>query len=317
MNAWLTQDDLKALVAELVGTFIFFFIGAGSVVTASYIHASPAISLLIIAFAHGLVLSVVITSIGHISGGHVNPAVTIALWVGQRIASTLAVLYILAQLAGGVLAGLLLKAIFSSAIWQPVHLGTPTLAAGVSVQTGILIEAILTFFLVFAVFGTAVDPRHPRVGGFGIGLTVLFDVLVGGPLTGASMNPARWFGPAAAANFWNNFPVYVVGPILGAIIAALIYGYLLMPHEEIDIGSAPAVPGSDVVPVPAPETNPYLDDEAGEDPFALQEPPVALADETPAPDVGTASTNPDEIGPDIGPDDETQTGESPLNNPPA
>jgi MIP family channel proteins len=278
INAWLTESDIKAVVAELVGTFIFFFIGAGSIVTMNYIHASQQAALVVIALAHGLVLSVVVTSIGHISGGHLNPAVTIGLWVAQRIATPLAILYIAAQLIGGIIAGFLLKAIFSSAIWEPVHLGTPSLAPGVAVGTGILIEAILTFFLVFAVFGTAVDPRHPRVGGFGIGLTVLFDILVGGPLTGASMNPARTFGPAVAANYWTDDYVYWIGPILGGILAALIYGYLLMPHEEVDIASAPTVPGSDVLPVPVPETNPYLEEETSE-PAAIDESPSSTETE--------------------------------------
>jgi MIP family channel proteins len=260
-EALLAPDDYKALIAELVGTFLFVFVGAGSIVTASFIHASTPLALLIAAFGNGLGLALAITTVGHVSGGHLNPAVTIALWVSQRIASLLAVLYIVAQLAGAVLAGLALKEIFSIAIWGPVHLGAPALATpSVNFGTGVLIEAILTFFLVFAVFGTAVDPRHPQIGGFGIGLVVLVDVLVGGPLTGAAMNPARAFGPEVAANFWSNALVYWIGPILGAIIASLIYGYLLMPHEEIDIASAPGVPGDEIEPVPAPETNPHLDE---------------------------------------------------------
>ncbi len=260
-EALLAPDDYKALIAELVGTFLFVFVGAGSIVTASFIHASTPLALLIAAFGNGLGLALAITTVGHVSGGHLNPAVTIALWVSQRIASLLAVLYIVAQLAGAVLAGLALKEIFSIAIWGPVHLGAPALATpSVNFGTGVLIEAILTFFLVFAVFGTAVDPRHPQIGGFGIGLVVLVDVLVGGPLTGAAMNPARAFGPEVAANFWSNALVYWIGPILGAIIASLIYGYLLMPHEEIDIASAPAVPGDEIEPVPAPETNPHLEE---------------------------------------------------------
>src|SRR5581483_5824333 len=111
-------------------------------------------------------------------------------------------------------------------------------------------------------FGTAVDPRHPQIGGFGIGLVVVVDVLVGGPITGAAMNPARAFGPAVAANFWADHLVYWIGPILGAIIASLIYGYILMPHEAIDIGSAPATPSSDILPVPAPEVNEALEAES-------------------------------------------------------
>jgi MIP family channel proteins len=262
VDSFLAQDDAKAIIAELVGTFLFVFVGAGSIVTASFIHASTPLTLLIAAFGNGLGLGLAITTVGHVSGGHLNPAVTIALWVSQRIGSVLAVLYIAAQLAGGALAGLALKAIFSQGIWGPVHMGGANLDPHVSFGTGVLIEAILTFFLVFAVFGTAVDPRHPQVGGFAIGLVVTVDVLVGGPLTGAAMNPARAFGPAVAGNFWANHLVYWIGPILGAIIASLIYGYILMPHEDIDIASAPASPGSDILPVPAPETNPYLDDEA-------------------------------------------------------
>ncbi|HZT96095.1 MAG TPA: MIP/aquaporin family protein [Chloroflexota bacterium] len=261
-NTWLAEADIKAVIAELVGTFLFVFIGAGAVVTSSFIHAAGnGPGLLIAAFANGLALALAITAVGHVSGGHLNPAVTIALWVSQRIASVLAVAYIVAQLVGAILAGLALRLIFSSAIWTPVHLGAPSLAPQVSFGTGVLIEAIMTFFLVFAVFGTAVDPRHPQVGGFGIGLVVFVDVLVAGPLTGAAMNPARAFGPWVAGGYWSsNDLVYWIGPILGAIIASLIYGYVLMPHEDIDIGSAPQVPGDDILPVPAPETNPYLDE---------------------------------------------------------
>jgi len=208
-------------------------------------------------------LALAITIVGHISGGHLNPAVTIALWVSQRIATVLAILYIIFQLGGAILAGLALKAIFSAGIWGPVHLGSPSLpVSGVSFGTGVLIEAILTFFLVMAVFGTAVDPRHPQIGGFGIGLVVMIDVLVGGPLTGAAMNPARAFGPMVAANFWSNHIIYWIGPVLGAIVASLIYGYLLMPHEQIDIASAPATPGSDILPVPAPEVNQAVADDS-------------------------------------------------------
>jgi len=266
---WLTNDDIKALIAELVGTFMFVFLGAGSIITASWIHAQPAFALLLAAFGNGLGLGLAITIVGHISGGHLNPAVTIALWVSQRISTLLGALYIVFQLGGAVLAGLLLKYIFNPGIWGPAFLGAPHLAAAplggqppVSFGMGVLIEAVLTFFLVMAVFGTAVDPRHARIGGFGIGLVVMIDVLVGGPLTGAGMNPARAFGPMAAANFWNNEIIYWIGPILGAIVASLIYGYILMPHEEIDIGSAPATPGSDILPVPAPEVNEALEAES-------------------------------------------------------
>jgi MIP family channel proteins len=262
-NGWVLTNDLKAVIAELIGTFTFVFLGAGSAITATKLAgASGGVSLLLIAFGNGLGLALAITAIGHISGGHLNPAVTVALWVTQRIATSLAIVYIIAQLLGATLAALLLRGIFSPSLWNPVHLGAPALSATYHVQfgTGVIVEAVMTFFLVIAVFGTAVDPRHPQIGGFGIGLVVMLDVIVGGPITGAAMNPARAFGPFIAANYWNrNDIVFWIGPLLGAVIAGLIYGYVLLPHEDIDIASAPAVPGSDIEPVPTPETNPALE----------------------------------------------------------
>lgn len=221
---------MRPVVAELVGTFAFFFIGAGAIVTNKMTNGS--VGLLGIALAHGLALAIMISIFGATSGGHFNPAVTIGFLVTRRIAPVLGVLYIVAQLVGGVLAGLLLRAIFPETVWQAAQLGTPNLAPGVSFGTGVLVEAVLTFFLLLAVFGTAVDPRAPKIAGFGIGLTVLFDILMGGPLTGASMNPARTFGPALAGGFWQNDLVYWIGPIIGALVAALLYEYLIMPRSE-------------------------------------------------------------------------------------
>lgn len=224
------EKNWKPVIAEGIGTFIFIVIGAGAIITDQLTKGG--VGLIGIALAHGLALSVVISATGYISGGHVNPAVTIALLVGRQIKAPLAGLYIVAQLIGAVCAGLLLRAIFAQEVWGPVHLGTPGLAPGVSVMTGILVEAVLTFFLVFAVYGTAVDPRAPKIGGFGIGLTVLFDILLGGPLTGASMNPARTFGPALASGFWDNHIVYWIGPLLGGVIAGALYSTVFLPRTQ-------------------------------------------------------------------------------------
>jgi aquaporin Z len=109
-------------------------------------------------------------------------------------------------------------------------LGVPVIASSVSLGQAIGIELVLTFFLVSAVFGTAVSPDAPRVGGFGIGLVLLFDILVGGPLTGAAMNPARAFGPALVAGTWVGQLVYWIGPIVGGILAALLWEYVLLPR---------------------------------------------------------------------------------------
>ncbi len=228
----LTAATGRALIGEFVGTFALIFIGAGSIITDSLTQGK--VGLLGIAAAHGLVLSVMVSAVGHISGAHFNPAVTFAFLLARKITAPLAGLYLVTQLVAAVVGGLLLRAIFSSEVWQPVHLGTPGLGEGTPFGTGVLLEAVLTFFLVFAVFGIAVDPRGPFKGiaGFGIGLVLAFDILVGGPLTGGSMNPARTFGPALASGFWDNHLVYWLGPLLGAAVAGPLYGYVLLPDSR-------------------------------------------------------------------------------------
>ncbi len=216
----------RKMLAELVGTFIFFFIGAGAIIVDNFTGGK--VGLLGIALAHGLILAIMVTAFGAISGGHFNPAVTFGFLVTRRIDAPTAGAYIGAQLVGGTLSGLALRVIFPQAVWQAAHLGTPNLAPGISAGTGILLEALLTFFLVIAIFGTAVDDRAPKIGGFGIGFTVLVDILLGGPLTGAAMNPARAFGPELAAGFWSNWPVYWIGPLIGGAVGALLYQYVFL-----------------------------------------------------------------------------------------
>lgn len=236
----------RKMLAELVGTFTFFFIGAGAIVADAYTGGK--VGLLGIALAHGVMLAIMVTAMGATSGGHFNPAVTLAFLATKRIEATTAAGYIVAQLVGGTLSGLALRMVFPESAWQTAHLGTPNLSLGVSAGTGILLEAILTFFLVLAIFGTAVDSRAPKIGGFGIGFTVLVDILVGGPLTGAAMNPARAFGPELAAGFWNNWPVYWIGPIIGGVIAALVYDYLFMKSADTQAESST----DDIVAEPTP-----------------------------------------------------------------
>lgn len=213
-----------ALIAEAVGTFLFFFVGAGSVVLGDYLAANGGTGpgLLGVALAHGLALAVLVSALGAVSGGHFNPAVTFGVWIMGRITPMRAVLYVVAQLVGGLAAGLALKIVFADA-WQASNVGTPALGAGITPAIGIGIEAVLTAFLVLAVIGTAVDARAPKIGGLAIGLAVAADILVGGPLTGAAMNPARWFGPAVAAGAYADWYVWWIGPAIGAAAAALIY----------------------------------------------------------------------------------------------
>ena len=220
------QDSMKACVAELVGTFALIFIGAGSICLNEY--TGKAVGLLGIAVAHGLILSIAVSSTMNISGGHLNPAVTFGFLITGKMERNLATRYIVSQLVGAAVAGFFLRTIFAEHVWRGVGLGTPDLAPDVTTGIGIFLEAILTFLLVFAVWGTAVDERAPKIGGFGIGLTVCADILMAGPLTGDSMNPARTFGPAVASGHWSNHLVYWIGPLLGAAAAAILYNSVLL-----------------------------------------------------------------------------------------
>ena len=177
--------------------------------------------------AHGLTLAVVVSAFGAVSGGHFNPAVTLAIWIMGKITPSRAAMYVVAQLIGAVVAGFGLRTIFPPEAWQPSAIGTPALGAGITPTVGIGIEAVLTALLVFAVLGTAVDSRAPKIGGLAIGLAVAADILMGGPLTGAAMNPARWFGPAIAAGAFDNWWVWWIGPAIGSAVAASVYRYTL------------------------------------------------------------------------------------------
>jgi MIP family channel proteins len=226
-----------ALVAEAVGTFLFFFIGAGSVVLTT--HAGDGGPGLVgVALAHGLALAVLVSAFGAISGGHFNPAVTVAVRLAGRIEWSHAVMYVVAQLAGGVGAGLALRFVFPEASWSPTNIGTPALGEGISVGAGIAIEAVMTLVLVLAVFGTAIDMRAPRLGGMAIGLALAADILMGGPLTGGAANPARWFGPAVASGAYDDWYVWWIGPLLGAIVAAVLYRYVFMGEAEPEVTPA-------------------------------------------------------------------------------
>lgn len=228
-----------ALVAEAVGTFLFFFVGAGSVVlTAQAGEGGP--GLVGVALAHGLALAVLVSAFGAISGGHFNPAVTVAVRLAGRIEWSHAVMYVIAQLIGAVGAGLALRALLPETLWSATNIGTPALGGGVGVVEGIGIEAVLTLLLVLAVFGTAIDARAPKIGGLAIGLAVAADIMMGGPLTGAAMNPARWFGPAVASGAYADWYVWWIGPLLGAIVAAVLYRYVFA--GEAEAGVTPATP---------------------------------------------------------------------------
>lgn len=206
-----------------------------------------AVGLLGIALAYGLALAVAVSSFGAISGGHFNPAVTLALAIARKHPWPQVPMYWAAQLGGALLAALLLRIVFANvpAAMDQVNLGTPMVSGSVPILTAIFIELFLTIFLLWAVFGTAVSPDAPRIAGFGIGLAVTADVLLGGPLTGASMNPARWFGPAVASGHLRDAAVHVIGPLVGAAIAGASYLYVFgHPAEREVIDIVPPAPAS-------------------------------------------------------------------------
>lgn len=219
---------LRPLTAEFIGTFGLVFVGAGAIVTD---QAKGNVGLLGIAFAHGMVLAIMVTATMRISGGHLNPAVTFGLWLANKIDAKGAGLYVATQLVAGIVAALLVKILFPVMAGEVTGYGVPRIAADVSLVEGIFIEAILTFFLVSAVFGTAVSDDAPQVGGFGIGLVLVFAILAGGPLTGAALNPARALGPAAVAAEWQGHIAYWLGPLLGGGGAGLLWAKLLLPAK--------------------------------------------------------------------------------------
>lgn len=220
----------RRLVAEALGTFGLVFVGA-AVVVVNGGFPNSGIGLLGIALAHAVVLSVMITATMTISGGHLNPAVTVALLAVRRIDPVSAVAYIVTQLVAAAGAAYAVKLLLPPGAVRAALLGVPVIASSVTLGQAIGIEAVLTFFLVTAVFGTAISPDAPRVAGFGIGLVLLFDILVGGPLTGAAMNPARAFGPAVVAGQWLGHVAYWVGPLVGGIVAALLWESVLLPRN--------------------------------------------------------------------------------------
>ena len=212
------MGKLRPCLAEAVGTFALIFIGIGAIKTVGN-------DLLAVALAHGLTIAVFASATMAVSGGHLNPAVTFGALVGGKIPFGDAILYWIAQLAGATLAAYACGALLGT---EAVAKGTPQLAVGVGMGQGIAIEAILTFFLVFVVYGTGIDPRGPKIGGLAIGLTVALDILFGGPLTGAAMNPARTFGPALAAGVWDSHAVYWIGPLAGGGLAGWVYNTFLL-----------------------------------------------------------------------------------------
>jgi aquaporin Z len=226
---------IRPLVAEFIGAFALIFIGVGSI--AANQMTKGQVGLVGIAFAHGLTIAVMVSAAAAISGGHFNPAVTIGALAARKIAPLMALAYVVAQCLGGIAGAGVIRLSMPAGVLGSVDMGTPAPGSGVSSWEAFVAEVVLTFFLMFVIYGTAIDQRAHRVGGLFIGLTITADILMGGPISGAAMNPARWLGPAllgggGLVNVW----IYWLAPPLGAIIAALVYKYLF----ELETPQVPA-----------------------------------------------------------------------------
>jgi MIP family channel proteins len=224
----------QKLVAEFIGTFALIFFGAGAVCVDFHLRSSGGLGLLAIALAHGLAFAIMVSALGHISGGHFNPAITIGFWVTKRLSTVDSLAYWGAQLLGAAAAAFVLRAVIPEDIAANVFLGTPELMRDFPRWSGMALEAVTTFFLVLVFFATAVDSRGTfrAIAGFGIGLTITLGMLVAGPFTGAALNPARAFGPALASGHWLNWGIYWVGPLAGGFIAGLLYDSLFLRNAE-------------------------------------------------------------------------------------
>jgi MIP family channel proteins len=233
------QRSPAAYVAEFIGTFALVFFITSVVVLFVTPGGGGGSDWAVVGLVHAFVLFLLVQSIGSVSGAHVNPAVTLALAAIRKIRPNDAVVYILLQLAGAVAGALMTKFILNDRIADgtaavggaSAEVGTPGLSKLLlgSTAAGAVAEAVGTFFLVWAVVAVAVNPRAARDwAGWVIGAALGLAVLVLGPLTGGSVNPARWFGPALVSGHWDDAWVYIIGPLVGGVLAAVVYWYLFV-----------------------------------------------------------------------------------------
>ena len=230
-----SRNTWREVVAEFVATLCFVILGVGAVVSSGiFLGDEETVTLsrmLVIALGHGMAIAIMVAATARISGAHLNPAVTFSAVLTRKIGVTKGGMYVMAQLMGAILAACLIKAIIPDALEG--GLGTHALGGGITSGGGVAIEIILTFILVFVIFATAMDSDGPvHLAPIAIGLAVMVDIFVGLPLTGASMNPARSFGPALAAGAWADHWIFWVGPLTGASMAALFYQYVFQRSSD-------------------------------------------------------------------------------------
>ncbi len=222
----MARPDLRRrAVAEALATFALVFAGCGAIIANAQGGGLGTVG---IALVFGLIIMVMVDATGHLSGAHINPAVTVAFTVTRHFPKTDAIAYVAAQLAGAIAGALLLLAVWPD---QPANLGTTTPSVGVG--SALVYETAMTAFLMFVIIAVATDTRAVgAAAAIAIGGTVGLDALFGGPITGASMNPARSFGPALASGEWSDFWIYIVGPVVGAALGAFAYQLVRGEHPE-------------------------------------------------------------------------------------
>ena len=228
------MDDqlFKRVVVEFFGVFALCFMGIGAIVMTG--GTGGTVDLVAVALAHGLAIGLMVMAAGHISGGHFNPAVTIGMIATRRIEPATGGFYIVAQALGALAGTLAVLATFPEAMRDLVNLGVPAVGGGYSTGNALVAEIIATFFLMFVIYGVAVDQRSAKaVGGLAIGLAITMDIFATGAISGAAMNPARWFGPAIIGGHWDDFWIWIVGPIVGAVAAAYLFNDVLMAGEGL------------------------------------------------------------------------------------
>lgn len=217
------RDLLRSLTVEFLGPFALTFMGVGAIIS------TQGQDIVAIALAHGLAIGLMIVAAGHISGGHYNPAITIAMWVTKRIELNRAIAYIVAQLAGALAAAGALTLCFRDIERNAVNMGVPAIGPNLSAGNALVMEIILSFIFIFIIFGAAVDTRTPKtLAGLCIGLVITMDIFAGGAVSGAAMNPSRWFGVAIVQQDFSDFWIWWVGPIAGAVAAAVVYSDWLL-----------------------------------------------------------------------------------------
>lgn len=222
------QGNFQKYLAEALGTFALVLIAAGSVLANAQ---TGSLGTLGVAMAHALGIAAVLYTVWHISGGHLNPAVTVSLWATGHVKTLTAVFYIIAQLVGAVVAALLLNVMFGSVSPQ-FYIGDTSLGAGVTPAVGILVEAVFTFLLVWTVFATMVDKKAANgFGALAVGLIIGVGVLISMNLTGGALNPARSFGPALVSSHWENHYVYWIGPLIGGLVAGFLYHFSFLKKD--------------------------------------------------------------------------------------